>query len=112
MNFSSVGKHIRKYRTLRKLRQEELAEKIGVSVNYIGQIERGEKTPAFDTFISIANVLNVSSDMLLCDVITAKSYEVKDSLLHEKLCKLSDKDRARIYDVIDTLIKHSVQVKP
>ena len=49
--------------------------------------------------------------MLLCDVVKA-SYEVKDSLLHEKISKLSDKDRARIYDVVDTLVKHSVQVKP
>ena len=111
MKIESIGKNIRKYRTLKKLRQEDLAEKSNLSVNYIGDIERGEKLPALDTFITIANALGVSADMLLCDVVTA-SYEVKDSLLHEKISKLSDKDRARIYDVVDTLIKHSVQVKP
>ena len=111
MGLESIGKNIRKYRVLRKLRQEDLAEKADLSVNYIGDLERGEKLPALDTFITIANALEVSADMLLCDVVTA-SYAVKDSLLHEKISKLSDKDRARIYDVIDTLIKHSIQVKP
>ena len=90
---------------------EDLAEKVDLSVNYVGEIERGEKSPALDTFIAIANALEVSADMLLCDVVKA-SYEVKDSILHDKISKLSDKDRARIYDIIDTEIKHSVQIKP
>ena len=111
MNYDSIGKNMRKYRVMRKLRQEDLAEKTDLSVNYIGDLERGEKMPALDTFINIANALEVSADMLLCDVVKA-SYEVKDSMLHERICKLSDKDRARIYDVVDALIKHSIRVKP
>lgn len=107
----SIGKNIRKYRVAKKLSQERLAEKVDLSVNYIGDIERGEKTPSLETFIAIANALEVSADMLLCDVVGA-SYAVKDSILHEKIGKLSDKDRARIYDVIDALVKHSVQIKP
>ena len=111
MNFSSIGKNIRKYRVIKKMTMEDLAEKVDLSVNYVGEIERGEKSPALDTFIAIANALEVSADMLLCDVVKA-SYEVKDSILHDKISKLSDKDRARIYDIIDTEIKHSVQIKP
>ncbi len=111
MNFVSIGKNIRKYRTLKKLNQDKLAEMVDLSVNYLGQIERGEKSASLETLINIANALEVSSDMLLCDLVKA-SYAVKDSLLHEKLEKLSDKDRARIYDIIDTEIKHSVRVKP
>ncbi len=111
MNTTPIGKHIRYYRRLRKLSQEMLAEAVDLSVNYLGQIERGERSPALETLINIANALEVSADMLLCDVVKA-SYAVKDSMLHEKLDKLSDKDRARIYDIIDTEIKHSVRVKP
>lgn len=84
---------------------------VELSANYIGDIERGEKTPSLETFITIANALEVSADMLLCDVVKA-SFPVKDTILHDKISKLSDKDRARIYDIIDTEIKHSVQVKP
>lgn len=40
MEFLSIGRNIRKYRMAQNLRQEDLAEKTGLSVNYIGAIER------------------------------------------------------------------------
>lgn len=43
MRLESIGKNIRKYRLMRKLRQEDLAEKADLSINYVGAIERGEK---------------------------------------------------------------------
>lgn len=106
MNLETIGKNIRKYRNQRKLRQDQLAEKTDLSTNYIGMVERGEKIPALETFLKIANALEVSADMLLADVLYT-TYAVKDSLLADKLDKLSSEDRTKIYDVIDTMIKHS-----
>ena len=77
-----------------------------MSLNYIGMIERGEKTPSLASFISIVNVLGVSSDMILADVLD-KGYEVKSSLLRERIAKLSAEDRNRIYDVMETMMQHS-----
>lgn len=110
MRLESVGKNIRKYRLMRKLRQEDLAEKADLSINYVGAIERGEKTPSLESLISIINALGVSADMILADVLD-NGYLVKDSLLAQKLDKLPAEDRSQIYDVIDTMIKHSKQVK-
>ena len=111
MGLSSIGQNIRRYRLDKKLRQEDLAEKAGVSINYIGSIERGEKLPALETFIDIINALGVSADMILSDVVEV-GYTVKDSLLAEKLEKLDVEDRSKIYDVIDVMVKNSKQVKP
>ena len=111
VRLESIGKNIRKYRLMKKLRQEDLAEKAELSINYVGAIERGEKIPSLETFLVIINALGVSADMILADVID-NGYLVKDSLLAEKLEKFSAEDRAKIYDVIDTMIKHSKQVKP
>lgn len=111
MGLSSIGQNIRHYRLDKKLRQEDLAEKVGVSINYIGSIERGEKLPALETFIDIINALGVSADMILSDVVEV-GYTVKDSLLAEKLEKLDVEDRSKIYDVIDVMVKNSKQVKP
>lgn len=111
MRLESIGKNIRKYRLMKKLRQEDLAEKAALSINYVGAIERGEKTPSLESLISIINALGVSADMILADVLD-NGYVVKDSLLAQKLDKLSDEDRSQIYDVIDTMVKHSKQVKP
>lgn len=106
MKLDTIGKNIRKYRLAKKFRQEDLAEKVGLSANYIGMVERGEKIPSLETFIAILNALEVSSDMVLADVIST-GYIVKNSLLNEKLSKLSNEDREKIYEVIDTLIRHT-----
>lgn len=55
MQYNSIGINIRKFRTEKKLRQEDLAERAGLSANYIGMVERGEKIPSLESFISIVN---------------------------------------------------------
>ena len=111
MKLDTIGKNIRKFREIKKLRQEDLAEKTDLTTNYIGMIERGEKIPSLETFINILNSLGVSADMVLSDVLD-NGYKVKDSLLNEKLKKLVPEDRNRIYEVIDTMMKHSKQILP
>lgn len=111
MKLDTIGKNIRKFREIKKLRQEDLAEKTDLTTNYIGMIERGEKIPSLETFINILNSLGVSADMVLSDVLD-NGYKVKDSLLNEKLEKLVPEDRNRIYEEIDTMMKHSKQILP
>ena len=111
MKLDTIGKNIRKFCEIKKLRQEDLAEKTDLTTNYIGMIERGEKIPSLETFINILNSLGVSADMVLSDVLD-NGYTVKDSLLNEKLEKLVPEDRNRIYEVIDTMMKHSKQIFP
>ena len=106
MDLSSVGKNIRKYRLEKKIMQETLAEKTDLSANYIGMIERGEKTPSLSTLVSIANALGVTADMLLSDVVE-QSYDVKTSVLIDKIASLPKTEQERIFDVIDTLIAHA-----
>ena len=88
MNLTSIGKRIRKYREAKGWRQEDFAERIGLSVTYTGMIERGEKVPKMETFIKIANVLEVSADMLLADVLSV-GYTVKSSEMSESSLNLS-----------------------
>lgn len=111
MKLATIGNNIRKYRLMKKLRQEDLAEKAGLTANYIGMVERGKKIPSLETFIKILNTLGVSADMVLSDVLD-NGYTVKNSMLNEKLEKLAPEDRNRIYEVIDTMIKQSKQILP
>ena len=106
MEPETIGRNIKKYRIEKKLRQEDLAEKTDLSANYIGMIERGEKIPSLETFISILNALEISADMVLADVLK-QGYVVKNSLFSEDMQKLSQDDRERIYLVIETLINYS-----
>ena len=104
MDYRSIGKNIRKYRKTKKMTQETLAERAGLSVNYIGSIERGEKLPSLETFIVILNQLGVTADCILQDVVQA-NYELKMSLLNEKLSVLSPDQRATVEDVVDVLVR-------
>lgn len=106
MSLESIGRNIRKFRLEKKLRQEDLAERAGLSANYIGMVERAEKIPSLEAFISILNALEVSADMVMSDVLT-QGYAVKSSMLNDKLSKLKKDERDRIYAVIDTMIRHS-----
>ena len=110
-NTGSIGSNVRKCRQRKGLTQEVLAEKVGISTNYLGAIERGEKIPALETLVDIINVLEVSSDEILYGVIKV-GYVIQSSIITEKVNKLSDKDRKRIFDVIDVEIRHSIQEKP
>lgn len=108
MNSKMIGKRIRFYRESKKWTQEEFAEKVGLSLTYIGMLERGDKIPKLETFIRIANTLEVSADMLLADVLTT-GYSVKSTEMTSKLEKLPSDERERIYSVVDTLIQHATK---
>lgn len=100
----SIGKNIRKCRNEKNIRQEDLAEITGLSTNYIGMIERGEKLPSLETFIEIANALDASSDMLLSDVIN-KSAGANSLPLAEKIETLPKEKRKIVYSVLSALIE-------
>ena len=104
MNTSYIGKRIRKCREAKGWRQEDFAEKIGLSVTYTGMIERGEKIPKLETFITIANVLEVSADQLLADVLST-GYNIKSSEMTEEIASLPPAERERIYSVVNTMIR-------
>ena len=105
MKYDSIGMNIRKYRMSKNLRQEDIAERSGLSTNYIGMIERGEKIPSLEKFIDIANALHVSADQLLSDVLDT-GYIVKTSMLTERISGLSPEERERVYAVLEAMIAH------
>jgi len=106
MDYRTIGLNLRKIRVQNKLRQEDVAEKANLSVNYIGAVERGERIPSLETFVAILNAIGSSADVVLCDVLEM-GYEVKNSLINEKLQALSKEDRTNIYEVLDVLIEQS-----
>ncbi len=71
MDSKMIGNRIKLTRELSQMTQEELARCIGCTPQHLGAIERGAKTPRLDTFITIANSMGVSADLLLQDVLEA-----------------------------------------
>ena len=104
MELKEIGKRIREKRLSRSWSQEELAEKLNLSVTYVGMIERGEKLPRLETFIKIINVLGASADEVLVDVIN-EGYKLRLSRYADQISQLDEKERRRIYGIIDAFLR-------
>ena len=105
MKLDSIGMHIREIRLQRKLTQEQLAEKVEISPNYLGAIERGEKVPALETLLSILNALNAPSNIILKDVVNA-DYPIKTTVISDKIDSLPKRDKEILYALIETYINN------
>ena len=104
MDRIAFGKRIKEARNKVRYTQEVLAEKADIAVTYLGEIERGEKTPSLEVLINIANSLGVSCDYLLRDNVTSGSVYV-DADISAKLSALTYKQRVAAEAILDAYIK-------
>jgi len=77
MQYDKLGERIRQQRVLAKMTQEKLAEKAGISLSFLGHIERGNRKASLETIVGICNALKVSPNLLLQD-------SLDDNLLGEE----------------------------
>ena len=86
------------------LTQEALAERVGISWNYLGAIEREVKTPKLTTLVRIINVLEVSADDVMLDVLRV-GRKAQCTKLEEKLQSLPEKKQEKLLRILDFLIE-------
>lgn len=91
-----LGKRIANRRKECGLTQEQLAEKIGLSLQSVSCIELGKKGVRPDNLVKICQSLNVSADYLLL----GKRDNSQTNQLTEKIAKLSPCD----YDMVEALV--------
>lgn len=65
MDMSALGTKIKQERKQQGLTLEILSEKLGISRNFLWEIEAGRKSPALPTLYNLAITLNISVDYLL-----------------------------------------------
>ena len=104
MDRVAFGKRIKEARGKARFTQEVLAEEADIAVTYLGEIERGEKTPSLDVLISLAESLKVSCDYLLRDSVESGSVYV-DADISSKLSGLNRKQRITAEAILDAYIK-------
>lgn len=62
---SRLGAAIRELRLEAAMSQMKLAEKADLTLNYVGEVERGEKLASVDTVIRLGRALGISGSELL-----------------------------------------------
>lgn len=94
----AIGKRIRKRRKELNLTQEQIAEKMEVSIQMISNLERGNKAIKIENLIKISEILGVSTDYILIG-----NHGEKDTdHAFRDLARLSEPD----YRMIQMLIEY------
>lgn len=101
-----VGKRIKQRREELGMTQEQLAEKLGVAVNYISTIERGASFPRYEKLVMLINGLETSADSIFCDVLDHCNV-YKASKLAEQMEELPVDEQNRILDMIELMIQQA-----
>lgn len=64
----ALGREIRRHRNDKGLSQEKLAELAGLNRNYVGFVERAERSPRVTTIFRIARALDLHPSELIRDM--------------------------------------------
>ena len=81
IDIESIGYRVKYHRLRNKISQEELADLAQVSRVHISYLERGERIPSMESFINIANALNVSADELLANNLLVTGHNMNGNEL-------------------------------
>jgi transcriptional regulator with XRE-family HTH domain len=100
------GEKIRTVRERRGLTLREVAEQAGVSESLVSQIERNRVSPAIDTLLAIADVLDLDPEYLFAGWRRDRSVHIvrkaerhsftKPGVLYERLAQVESQERAGI----------------
>lgn len=96
IDLTEIGNRISVERRRNNITQEQLAEKMNVSIQMISNLERGNKAIKINNLVNLSQILGVSTDYILTG---NKNLNEKSALL-DKLSNLSSDD----YLIIETLI--------
>ena len=102
INFDNIGKIICNTIKNKLITKKEMAQKVGVSVNYISKVENGKVNMDLIRFIKMCNYLNVS----IYDVLNEENknkIEYMNKELYEIIMKC-DKQRQKLIYLMVTLI--------
>ena len=94
IDYKIIGKRIKKNRTKANLTQEELAEKLDISVSFQSRLERGVTKISFEKLVLTSEHLNVP----ISELITGTSEKSNDYL------------KADLHNVIKNFSKEKMQL--
>ena len=103
IDFNELGLRIKKRRRELNLKQNELSEMMGISNNYLSNIENGHSIPSLEVFSDICIKLKITPDLLLLGVIRVDNIpeNIKDNL---KLC--TNKELKLVDDMIQCILNN------
>ena len=106
------GKQVRTQRVDKKMSQEELAFKAGISAAHLGQIERAEKRPTLETIGRLAEALDISLSELFSFEVIAGIVREEDpviSKINAQLSVMSEDEQRDVLRIIRIFRRYSTK---
>lgn len=111
MDKIKIGQNMKKIRVLRGYTQEKLGEKVNLSANYIGLIERNVNTPSLTAIVDIAQELGISLDFLVgthnVERRDEQECEKYEKIITQQIGSLNKMQLLYILDIIELLYKYN-----
>lgn len=98
--YNQIETNIKTARILKNMTQEQLAEELKKSSNFVSLIERGQTGISVNTIIDICNILDIEPNTIFNGLIQYDNEQ--DKLIINSLSGLSNDDK----DIINELIKY------
>lgn len=104
LDYQAIARRIKEARKLSGLTQEQLAEQVDISTNAVAKLENNLMTASLQTLVSIANVLHLDFNDLLCAQPPDGGVRTgRDAVLDGLIADLSQRDKDFIIHVINGL---------
>ena len=100
----SIGERIRLEREKMGLTREKLAEIVGLSSIYIGQLERGERQMSLDTLVKLSDCFNVSMDYFIKG--EDWQYDIYKRQGVSLIDRCSEEEKSVIEDIAKAILPH------
>lgn len=78
IDYVKTGMRIRQARRQKGWSQEELAARCGISLSFMGNLERGSRSMSLETFVKLCKALDICADELLWGAIYGPGRQTPD----------------------------------
>lgn len=98
-----IGNNMKTIRLSRGITQEQMAEKLNRSINFVSLIELGKSGMSVETIVDICNILDISTESLFKGLI---DYNLKgnDRYILENISALNNKDKKIVTDLVKYIL--------
>lgn len=99
----AVGQNIKRIRLLKGLSQENLANALDKSTNFISLVENGKTGISIPTLIDFCKELGVDANTILSGIVPVPETNV-DAFITQSLNLFDEKDKAMVTDLITYIV--------
>lgn len=104
IDYGVIGERIKKIRKANNMTQENLAEKLDVSVAFLSRIERGSSHINLKRLAQICEILGVTEGEILNGT-SSKSTKYLDNEFTSLIKKCNSKQQKLIYDIAKVILE-------